>query len=243
MNAVLAEYVEKWRNSAVGWRIIAYGSSNTELCLHSQGAQNWVDHLMIALRTQVGRQVSVTNQGICGDTASGLLQRFDRDVEPFHPDCVIVTIGGNDAGHGVAVEDYLGQVDALCRMIRHIGAKPVLQSYYFLLYDQLSANHATLYPRYVEGLRYYAEANGIPLLDPYGPMEAYCRVDPAGYASLMLDGLHVNPLGNAVMGKLACEAFGLTMPELPAGTQRELDIHWSKLQAAQGAFPSEKKLE
>ena len=41
---------------------------------------------------------NIINSGIGGDTATGALARFDRDVVSYHPDLVVVSFGLNDHG-------------------------------------------------------------------------------------------------------------------------------------------------
>ena len=52
----------------------------------------------------------------------------------------------------------------------------------------------------------------IPLIDQYKYFSPFYENDPNTYSDLMLDGLHVNPLGNAIMGIIASRSFSLPDP-------------------------------
>ena len=89
----LREICVQWKNQPErSTRLIAFGSSNTELGWHSEGHHNWVDWLNLCLRRSLGSHVSLINQGIGGETGTDLLDRIDRDVFSFSPELVIVTI-------------------------------------------------------------------------------------------------------------------------------------------------------
>jgi len=52
----------------------------------------------------------------------------------------------------------------------------------------------------------------ITLIDQYKFFSALYKNDKNTYSELMLDGLHVNPIGNALMGLIACRSFHLPDP-------------------------------
>lgn len=68
--ASLKEIIYSWKNdTSKQHRIVAFGSSNTELHWHSGGRHNWGDWLNINIRENIGRHMLVINQGICGDSS------------------------------------------------------------------------------------------------------------------------------------------------------------------------------
>jgi acyl-CoA thioesterase I len=74
-------------------RIVALGASS----IRGYGvpeSQAYPAQLEAALRAR-GHQVTVTNQGVNGDTTRGVLERLDSAVPPG-TDIVILQIGGND---------------------------------------------------------------------------------------------------------------------------------------------------
>jgi lysophospholipase L1-like esterase len=175
---------------------------------HSEGHFNWVAWLNCMLREVVGKHLVIINQGIGGDTATNLLERFDRDIVPLQPTAVIVTIGGNDANRGVSLDQYRNQLQEIISKIQRIGAIPILQTYYCPLYDKMG-DAMQRFPHFVTINRSLADDFQLPLIDQYAYFEPFYRQNPKQYRKIMKDGLHVNPMGNLIMGYIACNAFGL----------------------------------
>lgn len=192
-------------------RVLAFGSSNTELHWHSLGHFNWFSWLSSALREWSGRHITTINQGVNGETSKDLLKRIDRDVLSFNPDLVIITIGGNDAWKGLTIQEYQKFLTQAVEKIKEIKALPVLQTYYCLLYNQMDKIFQR-FPQIVEVNRSLSNEMKIPLIDQYKYFLPFYENDPNTYSDLMLDGLHVNPLGNAIMGIIACRSFSLPDP-------------------------------
>jgi lysophospholipase L1-like esterase len=83
--------------------IVAIGDSITQADTHwtVNGHRNtiqggWVTRLGNLLEKEFPGEYEVINKGINGDTATGVLQRLDRDVILLQPDIVIIAIGTND---------------------------------------------------------------------------------------------------------------------------------------------------
>jgi acyl-CoA thioesterase-1 len=79
-----------------------------------------------------GKNYSISNQGIYGDTTSGVLSRLDTAV-PQGTRIVILLIGGNDVRHGATVEQARAGVSEIvarlkARNIRVINAIPYYQA-------------------------------------------------------------------------------------------------------------------
>jgi lysophospholipase L1-like esterase len=210
----LKNLVMKWKsNPANGIRIIAYGSSNTEMHWHSEGKFNWVAWLNAVFREYIGKHVVIINQGIGGDTVNGLLQRFNRDIVPFSPHAVIITIGGNDANRGVPLQSYIEDLQKLIHKIQDLNAIPILQTYYCPLFEKMGKDFQH-FPDFMEANRTLARDLKIPIIDQYSYFEQFYRQNPKQYRKIMRDGLHVNPIGNYLMGKIACRLFGLPDPKI-----------------------------
>lgn len=212
---LLPEIVESWRKDPKRpVRVVAFGSSNTELCGAPCGRFNWVCWLETSLRTHVGKHVSVTNTGICGDTAAGLLGRFDRDVAGFAPHAVLVTIGGNDRRH-VPVASYTRQLAELLGRVRALGAQPIVQTYYSLLEEDAGATPYEPFREYMQAAAGLAAREGVPCIDSFPAMDAWHARAPAEYRAVMQDPEHLNAAGHAIWGTLCVRAFGLPAPALP----------------------------
>ncbi len=202
----------KWKlNPQKPIRVVAFGSSNTELHWHSLGYFNWFSWLSSAMREWIGRHITTINSGIGGETSKDLLKRIDRDVLSFNPDLVIITIGGNDAWKGLTIQEYQNYLTQAVEKIKEIKALPVLQTYYCLLYNRMDRIFQR-FPEIVEVNRNLSREMEIPLIDQYKYFSPFYEKDPNTYRNLMLDGLHVNQIGNALMGIIASRSFSLPDP-------------------------------
>lgn len=218
----LEELRKKWqREKKTPVRIIVFGASNTELHWHSLGHHNWVSWLDCALREWVGRHVTMINQGISGETAEDLLIRIDRDVVSYSPTAVIVTVAGNDAMRGHSLDTYRKNMIEIIRIIQEIESIPILQTYYCPFYEDIAVEGFKQFPKYVEINRELASEKNLPLLDQYKYFYPFYENDRENYKGIMLDGLHVNPIGNSLMGIITCRLFYLPDPKILEETHQE----------------------
>jgi acyl-CoA thioesterase-1 len=102
--------------------IVAFGDSLTA-GLGLSESESFPAQLEAALKAE-GKDVSVINAGVSGDTASAALQRLDWAL-PQNASAVIVELGGNDALQGIPPEATKAN---LAKIIEAIKAKglPVL---------------------------------------------------------------------------------------------------------------------
>jgi acyl-CoA thioesterase-1 len=111
-------------------QIVALGASVVQGYGVSSG-EAFPEQLQAMLRAK-GRSYTVSNQGIYGDTTTGVLGRIDSAV-PQGTRIVILLIGGNDVRRGASVADakagYANIVARLkARQIRVINAAPYYQA-------------------------------------------------------------------------------------------------------------------
>ena len=117
------------RNRKEPIRICAFGSSNTQ---RFDFGMHWFDYLELGFKTTYGPSSAWTlNAGVCGDTTDGLRMRIESDVLSFHPDLVILTIGGNDSCRSKEIppERFLGNLLALHRRLTKAGSDVFFQTY------------------------------------------------------------------------------------------------------------------
>lgn len=212
-------------------RIVAFGSSNTELTWSNNGRHNWVDWLNVSLRAHIGRHICVINQGIGGETTEHLLERIDRDVFSFRPAAVIVTVGGNDALTGMPLRRYADNLRRICSSIVHHGAEPILQTYYCPMYHLGDVGFRETFERFMEAKRELARELGLTLVDQISRFEPFYTCDPEQYARLMNDWIHVNHLGHLLMGQHMATAFGLPDLLIPADIGQEVRELMARMQA------------
>lgn len=197
-------------------RVVAFGSSNTAQSWSNGGRHNWVDWLQLNLKMHVGHHVTIFNQGISGETTEDLLKRIDRDVLSYDPDLVIVTVGGNDSKNvhrNITLQRYTDNLRRICSLILGRQALPVLQTYYCPMYHLNAEGFRETFESYMEANRLLAREMDLPLIDQYNRFEPLYTRHPEPYGQLMRDWIHVNHLGNLLMGQHISHDFGL--PELP----------------------------
>ncbi|MDF2988579.1 MAG: hydrolase family protein [Eubacterium sp.] len=224
--SMVAAWKEDRRNS---FRIVAFGSSNTELFLHSEGRHNWVDWLNITLRQHIGRNVSVINQGVCGDTTEELLDRFERDVLPLSPRIVLITIGGNDASRGFAFEHYYNNLKIICTKCLQNSFLPILQTYYCPFFEESPEGFKDSFESFVAANRALSKEMELPLIDQYSHFEPLYSNKRQLYRGMMRDMLHLNYYGNAVMGTIAARFFELPDPDLPEDIRKEVMLYLEEI--------------
>jgi lysophospholipase L1-like esterase len=210
----LRELTGQWgRTGHVGRRVVAFGASNTEVLWHSRGRHGWVNWLEVALRGYVGRHVTVTNAGVSGDSTEDMLARFERDVLPLSPSLVIVTAGGNDVTQ-FPCERFTANLAEIVERVRACGAAVVLQTYYSMVTAEAVEAYRD-FPAFMQAEADLAARLGAPCIDQHSWFHPWYAADPDAYKGIMLDALHLNPAGNAVMGTLCVRGFGLPDPQLP----------------------------
>lgn len=193
-------------------RFVAFGSSNTERRIHGL---HWFDWLELGIAQAYGRVHTFINTGIGGDTTRGLLARFDEDVARYAPHVVFVTIGGNDSKPDSEIDEvtFTGNLYALAERIRMTGATPIFQTYYSVDVPGLGAEHGARFHVFMAAMRRVAEDTRAPLVDHLRRWERLRAGHIELYRELMQDPLHVNPLGNMVMGLDLIRAFGAQLTE------------------------------
>jgi ADP-ribose pyrophosphatase YjhB (NUDIX family)/lysophospholipase L1-like esterase len=187
-------------------RVVAFGSSNTERRTHGL---HWFDWLDLGLKQTYGRVHHCINAGLGGDTTRGLLQRFDEDVALYQPHVVFVTIGGNDSKpeSGIDDDEFHDNLLELARQIRMLGAAVVLQTYYSADIERLEPRHGQAFLRFMDVVRQTAAETGADLVDHHRRWEPLRAARIEEYRELMIDPLHVNSLGNMLVGLDLIRAF------------------------------------
>ncbi len=150
---------------------------------------------------------TLVNRGICGDTAGGMLARFERDVLQQNPDVAILMGGGNDI---VATGTDLTARASLFAMLQQsaaAGIQPVLGTP--LPFDAKKINPewaeltdfsaaAQVCRGYAAWIRRLGAVFHVPVADFYGLFESLPGVPGDWY----MDGLHPGPEGHKKMAAL-----------------------------------------
>ncbi|WP_236045297.1 MULTISPECIES: arylesterase [Pseudooceanicola] len=178
-----------WPGMAAAQTLLAFGDSLTQGYGLAQD-KGLVPQLQAWLKDH-GRDVTVVNGGVSGDTTQGGLARIDWSLTP-EVNAVMVILGGNDLLRGTDPAVTQVNLDGILKAItdRHL---PVL-----LVGMQASENYGAAYKRQFDAI-YPALAHkyGTEFLPSY-----YAGITPDGTTSpaamqsyLQADGLHPNAAG------------------------------------------------
>ncbi|MBZ9806734.1 arylesterase [Mesorhizobium sp. BR1-1-9] len=167
--------------------------------------EGFTDRLQAALRAR-GRDVTVDNAGVSGDTSSGGLARLDWSV-PDGTQLVILELGANDMLRGVSPDITRKNLDTMLAKLKErkiavllagMRAAPNLgadyQNAFDSIFPELAAKYGvTLYPFFLDGV--------------------------AGQSALQLeDGLHPNAKGVAQMVERILPAVEKAIAAAPGGS-------------------------
>jgi acyl-CoA thioesterase I len=151
-------------------RILAFGDSLMAGYGLPEG-DGFAPQLQQALE-KMGREVTVINGGVSGDTTAGGLSRLDWMLAD-KPDVVILELGANDMLRGLSPDEARANLDATIQRIKQSGAKLLLtgmlaarnmgadyKERFDAIYPDLAAAHGVpLYPFFLEGVAAKPELN------------------------------------------------------------------------------------
>jgi len=193
-------------------RVLAFGSSNTARYLYGL---HWFDCLDLAIAHRHGRHHRFINAGISGNTTSQLLARFDEDAALYKPHAVFITIGGNDSNpaRDISLAQFKTNLLELHSRFVQLNCAVIFQTYYAPnTYLSSDAGRQAVFSQYMQTVRDVATETDSELVDHLARWEPLRDHYPAYYIQLMRDQMHVNDLGNMVMGLDLARRY-----ELPLG--------------------------
>jgi lysophospholipase L1-like esterase len=200
----------------------------------------YVPYVYLYLATRYpGREITVMNAGISGDTAGGVLRRYDWDVAARKPTVATVMLGMNDVGRGlypagdVGAETRKRQAEAIAGYRRNLGevvGRLKADGVEVILltpspYDDTAALPAENQPGCNDGLakcaeivREVAAEHGCAVVDFHGPMTALNLAGQKADPSFTLSGndrVHPGSPGHLVMAALILRGL-----DVPTGVSR-----------------------
>ena len=195
---IFTDIVEKF-TQLPHFRIVVFGASNTERympCVH------WSDVLEVGLRYRFGRKFQMVNSGISGNNTREALARFDQDVAFFKPACVVITFGGNDCNPNppkwVGFAEFEQNLVTIVRKVRDLGAIPVLQTYYAVDHSEMDPRRADAFDENMLIIKKVARDENAHLVDQ-NALFAKAGASLLRH-KLLLNAMHVNQLGNMLIG-------------------------------------------
>lgn len=179
-------------------RILAFGDSLTA-GYGLPEEDGFVPQLQQALG-KMGRDVTVINGGLSGDTTAGGLSRLEWMLAD-KPDVVILELGANDALRGLSPEDARANLNATIKRIRESGAALLLAGMlaprnlgrdyaarFDAIYPDLAKAHGVaLYPFFLEGVAARPELNQEDGLHPTKEGVAVIVANILPYLTKLLD--------------------------------------------------------
>ena len=196
-------------------RVVAFGASNTQRYLPGT---HWFDYVEMGFKNKYGGGCGhFINSGISGHTTEDLLRRFDRELAFYKPNLVIMTIGGNDCNpaKNISAEKFRSNLTLLCNKIKALGSNVLLQTYYACDLELITpAERAELMVEYMQIVREVAESENALLNDNDLRWARLRDNNTEIYRLLMLNSMHVNDLGNQVIGLDLMRMLGLPLKEI-----------------------------
>jgi len=179
-------------------RILAFGDSLTA-GYGLPESDGFVPQLQQALQ-KMGREVSVINGGVSGDTTAGGLSRLDWMLSD-KPDVVLLELGANDMLRGLPPAEARANLDAIVQRIRQSGAKLLLvgmvaarnmgeeyRQQFDAIYPDLARQHdVPLYPFFLDGVAARPELNQSDGLHPTKEGVAVIVANILPYVARLLD--------------------------------------------------------
>ena len=219
------------RPEAPGWTWVCYGDSILHGCTHTHGWRCFVEILHERIRWELGHPMdAVINSGNSGYTSLNLVDsaQYDWQVRRFHPQVVVVLIGGNDIVHPECggVEGFRARLVELVRRIRQDGAIPVLQTYNTMQLVPEMPQYVQRYnefPAYCQAIRDIASEEETILADHRRHWEENAAA-PATLAAWLGEPLHPGARGHWEMAMILLKALGLydenaTCCQVPKGLE------------------------
>ncbi|OXY80870.1 arylesterase [Oceanimonas doudoroffii] len=140
--------------------------------------QAW-PHLLAEQWQQEGRQITVVNASVSGDTTQGGLQRLPPLLQRHRPSLVLLELGGNDGLRGLPPRLIERNLERLIALANEAGARVILTDI------QLPPNYGQRYLQQFEGVfSRLADQHDVPLL----PFFVAPLIGQSGM--MMDDGIH-----------------------------------------------------
>ena len=148
---------------------------------------SWV-HLLELRLQQRGHNYRILNSSISGDTTQGGLARLPRLLERYHPEIVIIELGGNDGLRGINPDISRENMTHMIRYSQDSGARVLLAGI------KLPPNYGEAYLQQFESMYADLALEFDTLLVPFF-MDGV--VFEPGF--LQQDGIHPNERGQPVL--------------------------------------------
>ena len=184
-------------------RIIAIGSSSTTGLWMLSPSATYPEVMRRELaRLRPAARIEIINSGRVGDTVTGSIAQFDRDVLALRPDLVIWQLGTNDVAWGGRAEGLKETVAEGVRALKAGGADVVLMDLQYAPIVLAASNHGVMQAIIAE----VARQERVGLFSRFALMRRSVDAGlPAG-ALVSWDGLHNSTAGYDCVGRALARA-------------------------------------
>jgi acyl-CoA thioesterase-1 len=185
-------------------RIVAVGSSSTTGLWVLSSAATYPEVLRRELaRLRPTMRVEIINSGRVGETITGSMARFQRDVIAYGPDLVVWQLGTNDVAWGGRADGLQDQVTEGVRMLKASNADVILMDLQYAPLVLASSQHSIMQAIIAE----VARQERVGLFPRFALMRRSIDAGlPAG-ALVSWDGLHNSVAGYDCVGRALARAI------------------------------------
>ena len=205
-----------------GNKISFLGDSITGLgTYHETGYVN----LVIDGLKSVGINAVRMPAGKGGDKAPMMLARMQRDSLAYKPDFMTLSCGVNDVWHslkksGVELPEYEKCIREIVKNAKKAGVKVMILTP-TIIYEDLNNDLNKKLAGYIAFLKKLAAEEGCIFVDTNAAVQDELKRLRRTYPNIKgnvitIDGIHMNPMGDAAMAKAILRGFGLTEKEIAA---------------------------
>ncbi len=201
-----------------GEQIVAIGDSITQF----GGYLRYID-AVLAQQCPELKIPPIVNKGISGQKAEDLVARFEKDVVALKPAYVTICVGINDVWHRLGqphdekvLAAYKANVAKMVDLAQKAGIKVILLTPTVCMEDPNSEGNQRL-AKYVEAEKQIAAEKKCQIVDLNGIFLNALKQKPAGQVTwLTTDGVHMKPMGDAVMAVGILRALGVPDAKIAA---------------------------
>ncbi len=202
-----------------GDRIVTLGDSITE----AGGYQDFMRKVLARFYPDL--RVDIINAGVSGNKAPDMRERLQRDVIDRNPTVVTISCGINDVWHsfsftppaGVDLETF---TRLMAEMVRRLKASTRAEIYLLtptLIYENLRSPENLKLEPYVQAVRNLARRERVHLVDLNDLFDLALQAAQSGGAPDFhptLDGVHMKPSGDFLIGASILRAFNVPMSRI-----------------------------
>jgi acyl-CoA thioesterase-1 len=185
-------------------KIVAVGSSSTTGLWVLSPAATYPEVMRRELaRLRPSTRVEVINSGRIGETVTGSIARFPRDVIAYGPDLVVWQLGTNDVAWGGRADGLQDQVTEGVRMLKAIGADVILMDLQYAPLVLASSQHSIMQAIIAQ----VARRERVGLFPRFALMRRSIDAGVPAGALVSWDGLHNSVAGYDCVGRALARAI------------------------------------